>query len=312
MSEARPLDGLDLNLLVTLRALLRESSVTRAAERLGHTQPTVSRALAALRVAFGDPLLVRSGRSMSPTPLATSLKVPLERSLGALDRLRGVGEFDPGTATRSFRIILSDILGTAFCGPFIARLADAPGLGIQFWSSERNALPALLEDEVDLVVHGLPLEHGELYNRAVGPLVGWHVGYGPTHPAWKAGRMDREAWLASQHVQLTPQGRPQIGSHFDEALSAAGLKRDVRIQVSYVASLAPILASGPYVATLPDTVARHLASTYELRFEPHPFADLLPPFRTRLTWHDIHHRDPGHRWLREAVARAIDEALTPD
>ena len=72
--DTPPLDGLDLNLLVALRALLREASVTRAAHRLGQTQPTVSRMLATLRTAFDDELLVRAGRGMSLTPLAKSLR----------------------------------------------------------------------------------------------------------------------------------------------------------------------------------------------------------------------------------------------
>lgn len=84
-----------LNLLVTLRTLLRESSVTRTAELLGQTQPMVSRALAALRVVFDDQLLVRAGRSMTLTPLAISLKTPLERSLGSIDRLRGPWDVRP-------------------------------------------------------------------------------------------------------------------------------------------------------------------------------------------------------------------------
>lgn len=311
MSDAPPLEGLDLNLLVTLRALLRESSVTRAAERLGQTQPTVSRALAALRLTFDDPLLVRAGRSMSLTPLALSLRTPLERSLGAIERLRGVGAFDPAAARRTFRIIMSDILAPALAGPLMAELAGAPGVAIQFWSSEHNALRALLNDEVDLVVHGIPIDHHELYNRALGAPIGWRVAYGPQHPAWERGDMDREAFLASQHVQLTPRGRPQETSHFDRALAAAGLQREVRFNVAYTASMGPILASGPFVATLPTITTRHVTAGHTLRLEPHPFADLLPPFRIRLTWHAVHHQDAGHAWMRAALARAVDAAQPP-
>ncbi|MEN0065342.1 MAG: LysR family transcriptional regulator [Myxococcota bacterium] len=130
--DTPPLDGLDLNLLVTLRALLREASVTRAAEALGQRQPTVSRSLATLRTAFGDELLVRSGRTMALTPLARSMRTPVERSLSAIDRLRTVGAFDPSTAVRTFRLVIPDIVGVKIVPTLLARLlTEAPGIDLQ-------------------------------------------------------------------------------------------------------------------------------------------------------------------------------------
>lgn len=309
MSDVPPLHGLDLNLLVTLRALLRASSVTRAADALGQTQPRVSRALATLRVAFDDPLLVRAGRAMTLTPLAASLRTPLERSLGAIDRLAGVGAFDPTTARRTFRVVMNDIVATPILGALGHELADAPGIDIQVRSSERDVLPALLDDEVDLVVHAVPLTHAELYTRVVGGPVGWHAAFGRSHPSWSPGALDRDAWLASEHVQLIPFGRPDQASHFDRVLAEQGLSRAIRFQVSTVFAVAPLLAAGPYVATLPTTVSRHLGPPDAVRLVDHPFAELLPGFRLRMTWHAVHHRDSGHGWLRALVARAIEAAI---
>ncbi|MEM6931631.1 MAG: LysR family transcriptional regulator, partial [Myxococcota bacterium] len=144
--DTPPLAGLDLNLLVTLRALLREVSVTRAAHTLGQRQPTVSRALATLRSAFADELLVRTGRSMSLTPLATSLRVPVERALAAIDRLSAVGGFAPASAVRTFRLALPDLIGPLLVPDLMkAVVAQAPGVDLEMAGSERDAQRALLE-----------------------------------------------------------------------------------------------------------------------------------------------------------------------
>ena len=305
--DAAPLRGLDLNLLVTLRALLREGSVTRAAEQLGQTQPTVSRALSTLRAAFDDQLLVRSGRGMALTSLAQSLRIPLERTLAALDRLQAVGEFEPAQDERTFRVVMPDILGGLVIAPLVVRLGrEAPNFTLQVFGAERDALRGLLEDDIDLVVGASPLDHQELYGRSVVPDgVGWSVVYGPKHPAWGS-TMDQEVWLASDHVQLIPRGSPD-DSPLDQLLMERGCRRVIRLQLAYLTALPHTLAETTCVTTLPTPIARLLADIGGLRCARHPLGDELPRVPIRMTWHEVHHAEPGHAWFRGVLGEVLAE-----
>ncbi|MCO4747156.1 MAG: LysR family transcriptional regulator [Proteobacteria bacterium] len=307
--DIAPLDGLDLNLLVTLRALLRESSVTRAAQRLGQTQPTVSRSLAALRATFDDRLLVRAGRGLTPTPMALSLRTPVERALAAIDRLRTAGEFDPSNATRAFRITLPDVLG-AFVVPALAhRLqSTAPGISLQVLGSERDVLRTLLDDEVDVVVGAMPLDHPELYARRVLGM-GWSVLFGPPHPASQEG-LTFESWLQSTHMVLSPQGRPDTPGALDRLLAQHGHRRHIGLHLGYVAAVPGVLQSTPYVMSLPTPIATELARQSSLTVVAHPF-EQLGPVPVRMIWHEANHSDAGHHWLREQVVAALESVHPP-
>jgi DNA-binding transcriptional LysR family regulator len=311
-ADRPPLAGLDLNLLVTLRALLRESSVTRAAIRLGHTQPTVSRALATLRTSFHDPLLVRTGRQMSPTPFAAALLPELERALGSLDRLPGVGMFEPHTSERTFRLVLPDLLGLLLVGGLARRLAaDGPRLSMQILGHEQDALPALLEDRVDLVVAAPVIDHPELFSRRIHASgMTWSVLYGSRHPAASRGLdLDLDLWASSKHVVLAPGGRPDSQGVLDRVLNEAGVTRSVRLHVSHLSGLGATIAATDWVATLPTPVAREVARQVGIQVAPHPLSDHLPVLPIRLTWHAIHQSERGHVWLREVVTEVVEDAL---
>jgi DNA-binding transcriptional LysR family regulator len=307
--DAAPLEGLDLNLLVTLRALLRESSVTRAAELLGQTQPTVSRSLGTLRAAFGDALLVRAGRGLAPTPFARSLRTPLERVLASVDRLSTVGAFDPTVSDRVFRLMMPDLLGI-LVAPDLARAvaAEAPDTTLQILGGEGDAVRALLDDEVDLVAAAPVFDHPELYTRRVDEGgIDWAVLFGPQHPV-AGGPMSFGDWCTSTHVVLSPAGSPDTPSHLDLLLAKQGQSRRVGMHLGYVSALPGVLARTPWVASLPEAIARRLAEGTDLTVQAHPF-DGLTPLPVRVTWHGVHHREPGLRWLRDRVADALRAAL---
>ncbi|MCA9556593.1 MAG: LysR family transcriptional regulator, partial [Myxococcales bacterium] len=160
-----PLKGLDLNLLVTLRALLRVGSVTQAAEALGQTQPTVSRALATLRVAFDDPLLVRAGRGMARTPLAQAIWPRLEATLEVVDHLPEVGGFDPGSAVRTWRVVVPDMVAMPLQPVLLARMqVMAPRVALHFLAPG-DAAGLLLAHQADLAV-GPALDRPEIVTEA--------------------------------------------------------------------------------------------------------------------------------------------------
>lgn len=298
--DVPPLEGMDLNLLVTLRALLREGSVTRAARRLGQTQPTVSRALATLRESFADPLLVRAGRGMVLTPRAEAIRGPLEQALASVDRLRAAGDFEPGKAERVFRITMPDVLG-AVVVPHLMGLVveEAPGVVLQILGSGRDMVRSLIEDEVDVVVAAPWLDHPELVTRTIAAEVGWSVLHGPHHPC--RGEMTLDDWLSAGHVMLSPHGRPDVRGHFDEVLSELGHTRRVRLHVGYLSALRDTLTKTQLVASLPTPVALSLARRSSLQVAPHPLGDRVSSLEVRMTWHRARHADPGHAWLRAKV-----------
>ncbi len=305
---AVPLRGLDLNLLITLRALLREESVSRAAVALGATQPTVSRGLASLRDAFGDPLLVRTGRGMVLTPVARSLVTPLDQALAALDRLNRVGEFDPRTAERLFRVTMPDAIGCGVMAPLRAALEPFPKIGFSVIGLEGDALGALLSGRTELVVGAPKLDHGDLYARTLPLSAPWSVIIGPRHPKWGA-KLTYSAWLKSEHVQLMPAGQPERGSELDRLLAHRSEQRNVRVQVTYLSGLAELVEGTAMVASLPTPAALWCAERRELRVVPHPFKG-LSRLSLHLTWHAIHQRDEGHRWFRELVSEHLSEFLS--
>ena len=148
------LTGVDLNLLVALDALIAERSVTRAADRLGLSQPGMSNALARLRKLFGDPLLVREGLTLVPTPRAEALRQPVQEALSliehALDDRPG---FDPATDQATFIVSCSDYSLLMLIGPLVRRLAaEAPGLTIQVLPRAPDAVRLLRDGEADLVI----------------------------------------------------------------------------------------------------------------------------------------------------------------
>ena len=304
-AEAPPLDGLDLNLLVTLRALLLETSVTRAAVRIGQSQPTVSRALQSLRSAFGDELLTRSGRSMTLTPMAEALREPLERFLNAANRLATVGAFDPATAERTFHLSLPDIVAFMLVPNLTERIVEAaPRCRLVVVGAELDQLDGLLSGSVDMAV-GSRLDHAELMGRSIGSDDGWGVLVGPAHPSYEAETLELDAWLSSKHVQLVPHGRPSAPSAVDEFLKARGLHRSIVVQLGHITSIPRVLRQAPLVLSLPYDLATGLGREEpELRLFRHPLGDDLPRAGLALMWHESMQHDAGHAWLRDHVIAA--------
>ncbi|MEO0322399.1 MAG: LysR family transcriptional regulator [Myxococcota bacterium] len=304
----RPLDGLDLNLLLTLRALLHHASVSQAAHALGSTQPTVSRGLAQLRLAFGDPLLVRTGRGMALTPVAKAMVEPLERALGHVDRLRGTAHFDPATDRRIFGVILPDVVSVGVLSALQEDLVRAPETSLEVRGFAGDAVAMLLSGGVDVVVGATPLQHADFYSTKLGGHAGWSVLVGSAHPAYGSARLTKARWLGSRHVQLVPGRSGARRGDVEAFLDRKGLKRRVQVRIGYLLGLAELVASTELVATLPTPTARALASGGELKAFAHPLRD-LPKLGVRLTWHATQHQDAGQRWFRERLAERVGAFL---
>jgi DNA-binding transcriptional LysR family regulator len=291
----------DLNLLRTLDALLTAGSVTGAAERLHLSVPATSHALARLRELTGDPLLVRAGRRLVPTPRAVALREPVAQWIAQAAALVQApqGE-DLATTERSFVVRAPDSFAIAFAGALGAALsADMPHAHLRFVTETQDDAGALRDGSVDLDIGTFrprdpEIQVVDLFRQ---PLVAvTHA----DHPF--AGRpATARRYAAQAHVDV--QRRPGAPSVVDDALAALGLARRVVLTVAH-ASAAPIVAArGDLVATLNERMAQAMAPGLRLVVVPLPF---LPRGETVImAWHPRHAADPAHAWLRRQVPAAV-------
>lgn len=296
------LASVDLNLLVVLQLLLEERSVTRAAVRLGRTQSAVSRSLGRLRDLLGDPLLVRDGPALAPTPRAEALVGPLRRILlDVRHELLQPDRFDPARAQRTFVLSSADYTDALVLPGLTARItARAPG--VRLIQRAGGLAPADAIDEADLAFGPLGGTSGQVRSRLmlVDPFV---CLLRRDHPVTE---LDLAQYLSLGHVLVSPRGLP--GGVVDSALAMRGLERRVTVQVQNF-SVAPILvAETDLVTTLPRTFALRAAETLPLRILAPPLP--LPETRVHAVWHERWHNDPGHRWLRELVADVLASDAT--
>jgi DNA-binding transcriptional LysR family regulator len=294
------LRGIDLNLLATLDALIAERNVTRAGERLGLSQPATSHALARLRKAFDDPLLVRASGGMELTPRAQAIADPLARALEALaEAVRSPAPFDPAKAERRFRIGTDDYLERMLLPKLLARVwRDAPGIDVEVTVTGSRSGQDLAEGRVDAVIAP---------TGVIGPLPGAYTQHlfderfvtlaRSGHPA-VGKRLSLDAYIALPHVLVSPGGRP--GSVVDTALASLGRQRRVALVVPHFLAAIEIVRQSDAIVTLGRRLAR--AARPGLRVHEPPLE--LPGFGVSLYWHQREHADPAHIWFRRLVAKA--------
>jgi DNA-binding transcriptional LysR family regulator len=293
----RVLSSIDMNLLVVLRALLSERHVTRAAARVGLSQSATSHALSRLREVYGDPLLVRNGRTLSLTPRAAGLLPALERGLGDLAGcLAAEPEFEPSTARRTFTIGTSDYLQALIMGPLLRQLAArAPGIDLSVVVFP-NLRELVESGALDLM---LTVSAGESRMASREPLFDdeFVCMVRRDHPQIRKAP-SLEKYLAQRHVVVAPSGTP--GSLVDSVLARLGLERRVALRVTNFLIAPVVVCETDFINTMPVRLARQLAKTYPLRLLRPPLE--LPRFEYCMSWHPRLDHDPAQRWLRTFVA----------
>ncbi|WP_420712988.1 MULTISPECIES: LysR family transcriptional regulator [unclassified Streptomyces] len=309
-SSAEPV--IDANLAVALDALLTEQSVTRAAARL-HTSPAaMSRTLARLRRILQDPLLVRAGQAMVPTPRAQDLReetAAVVRRLGAL-LAPGTG-VDPADLRSTFTLQAADLVGAALAPGMLALARqEAPGISLRFRAEEMEAGSALRDGRIDLEIGSI--DHVDPETR-IEELVTLRMAAAvrPGHPLTE-GTLTPERLAAADHVVVSRRGR--FTGPLDAALAELNLRRRVAVVLpSHLAAMT--LAAGSDIVCLvptapPGAAASPLtdvATALGLRLLDIPLS--LPPLTIGMAWHPRHAADGGHHWLRDAVRRTLH---TPD
>jgi DNA-binding transcriptional LysR family regulator len=303
-----PYASLDANLAVALDALLTEQSVTRAAERLRTSPAAMSRTLARLRRTLQDPLLVRAGQTMVPTPYALALRdeaADVVRRLGSL--LSPAGDTDPATLRRTFTLQAADLVGAALAHGLL-RLAgqEAPGVSFRFLTEELEAGPALRDGRIDLEVGSI--DHVDPETQVDELLtLRMMAAVRPGHPLADE-VLDPARLAAAEHVVVSRRGR--FTGPLDTALAERNLRRRVTaVLPSHLAAMTlaarsdlVCLAPAPLPGN-PETPLTHTATALGLRLLDIPVP--LPPLTIGMAWHPRHAADGAHRWLRDAVRRAL-------
>jgi DNA-binding transcriptional LysR family regulator len=302
------LANLDLNLLVFLRELLHARNVTRAAERIGVTQPTASAALARLRRHFGDELLVRSRAGYVLSPLGVQLAEQVGSVCAAAERLFATGPFDPATSTREFTLLLPDYVLDAL-GEQVSRALNEEGPATRLHVTlVIETLPADLVDTLRQI-DGLASTPSPRLQAAAG-----------LHSA----ELFRDRWVcvvdaatvSATSTHLAPgelAGRPWVVPHHPDSgypptaplaplMDALGTRPDVAVRVDSYRATPLFVAGTPRVAVVQERLARRFADRPDLRVLEWPLA--AAPIIEHLWWHERFDTDPGHRWMRQVLVRA--------
>ncbi|MFI9507383.1 LysR family transcriptional regulator [Nocardia sp. NPDC052566] len=306
MNSSKP--ALDANLAIALDALLAEQSVTRAAARLHSSPAAMSRTLARLRRILQDPLLVRAGQTMVPTPRAEALRdeaAAVVRSLAAL--LSPGAGVDPAALSSTFTLQSADLVGAALA-PRLMRLAqqEAPGVSFRLRAEELEAGSALRDGRIDLEIGSIDhvdpetqVEELVTLRMVAAVRPGHHLTEQPLTPARLA---------AAQHVAVSRRGR--FTGPLDTALAERNLYRRVSVVLPSHLAAMTLAARTDIVclvpAALPGAAPSPLtddATALGLRLLDIPLP--LPPLTIGIAWHPRHTADGAHRWLRGAIRRAL-------
>ncbi|MEV0677673.1 LysR family transcriptional regulator [Actinosynnema sp. NPDC050436] len=288
----------DLNLLAALDALLDEGSVTGAAERLHTSAPAMSRTLARLRRVLDDPILVRAGRNLVPTPRAVELRESVRAVVEQANALlTPVSSTDLAGLRRTFTLQTGDLLVPHLAAPLLERVREsAPHVVLRFLPDAVEGTPALREGRVDLEV-GV-VEHVDPETRVEPVLSAPMVGaVRAGHPLTR-GRVTARRFAAASHIGVSRHGRRQ--GPIDDALAALGLSRDVAVVV-------PTYAAALHVAAGSDLVGLAPAGgmLFEMGLRTFDIPLPLPEITVSLAWHPRNDADPAHRLLRDLVRQVL-------
>ncbi len=305
------LNGIDLNLLPPLEALLRLRHVTRAAEEVGLSQPAMSRALGRLRALLGDPLLVKGASGLVPTPRALAL-VPLVSA--ALSHTRSVfqqADFDPSAAKQIIRIAAADSQAILLAPAISAVLArEAPSVTLQIVPISADLVQRMEAGTVDfgfaLATTPLPVGARSMPIETDRLVVVMRRG----HPA------ARRPWRLADYARYDNATVSILGdrqSDMDAILAEAGLTRRIGFTSPHFTAALAMVAATDMVTTISEKFARRLASTFDVVMKPAPFAASALP--VVLVWSHLRDHDPLHTWLRQKIKDVAAEtdgaSLTP-
>ncbi len=283
--------------------------MSRAAARIGLSQPAVSSALGRLRSLFGDELFVRSGRGIQPTPRALELAGPVRSGLEQLRRaLAGEAEFNPSSSTRTFRLAMTDYAEWLLLSPLMRRMeGKAPGIQLQVRRLDKlfqTPAAELRAGFIDLAIgffgDARTMQEGTLTETL---LEDENV---VISRRGRKGAMTLDAFSEARHAAIIY--RPEPWGLIDQELAALGRRRKLALAVPHFQTVIYVVASSDLIACVPRRLANHFSSVVGLRIAPVPFP--MPRFHTRMVWHRHTADDPALRWLQSELRQAAAERLS--
>ncbi len=300
---------IDLNLLVYLDVLLREGSVTKAANQLSITQPAMSNGLKRLRDLFKDPLLVRTSDGMTPTKRALELQPTIRDVLSKLESsIQPETEFNPETSTRTFRIMTSDYAESTLLLELIEELNfKAPNITLDLITPSDVTFHDVEQGRVDMAINRfdeLPLS---FHQKVI-----WYDQFAcvlnKDNPRIKNFNLD--AYLSGQHIWVSKTGfgigvgidpnEVQKLGWVDAELTKIGKQRQIRVFTRHYHAALQLAKTQNLIATLPSRAAKIFINDPELVVLPPPFD--IPPIALKMAWSALLHHDAGHIWLRRLIA----------
>jgi DNA-binding transcriptional LysR family regulator len=303
----------DLNLLPVFEALFEERNVSRAAVRVGLTQPALSNALRRMRHAIGDPLFERTARGMRPTAKAQQLAGPVRAALAhTRSALSGDRAFDPSTTGRTFRLAMNDysewrleaLIMKRTCGESSGASLQVRRVDTLFSVPEADLRNGALDTAIGFFPDPRNLREGTLSETLFeedNVVVGRRG-----HPALRK-RLTLERFAELDHAAIIY--RPEPWGIIDQELASHGLRRKLRLATPHFLTAVKAVAESNLIACVPDGLAREFEHAFRLVIRPLPVS--LPKFVTRMLWARQWQDDPAHVWLRRQIreAASLKESL---
>ncbi|MEL6870787.1 MAG: LysR family transcriptional regulator [Pseudomonadota bacterium] len=294
----------DLNLLVYLDVLLRETNVTRAAQQLGISQPAMSNGLKRLRDAFGDPLLIRTSDGMAPTERALALQPQVRDVLARVEQfVQPVHDFEPATSEQVFRLMCSDYAEVTLLPGLLTELRQAaPNVTLDIMTPSDVTFHDVERGKVDLVINRFDDLPNSFHQTVL-----WRDGFSCIVDDRDDTPLDLQRYLAARHVWVSKTGMGvgvgvdpadvQRLGWVDNALAAIGKKRNIAVFTRHYLVAMQHALQQQLIATVPSRAARLMAATPGARILPPPFA--IAEIDLTMAWSPLLHNNPGHRWLRQ-------------
>lgn len=301
------LSQVDLNLFVVLEAIYREGNLTRAGRQLKLTQPAMSHALKRLRELLKDPLFIREGANMVPTPFSRNMINEVRQALQILEvNLYENRNFDPAHTRRNFQIGFWELMESMILPPLAKVLTRAaPEISITTMRVKRREIEQeLASGTLDLVLD-IPITMSDNFRQA--PLFSDRVVVMARkgHPAIR-GELDLDTYLRQDHILVS--SRRQGPSLVDAELNRGGRKRRIVLRCQHYFAACRVVSETDMLLTIPQHYAEMLNTGFNNRLHPFPLKS-LQQLEIHMYWHESTENDPPNRWLREQIKKVVDESL---
>jgi DNA-binding transcriptional LysR family regulator len=301
------LSQVDLNLFVVLEAIYREGNLTRAGRQLKLTQPAMSHALKRLRELLKDPLFIREGANMVPTPFSRNMINEVRQALQILEvNLYENRNFDPAHTRRNFQIGFWELMESMILPPLAKILTRAaPEISITTLRVKRREIEQeLASGTLDLVLD-IPITMSDNFRQA--PLFSDRVVVMARkgHPAIRR-ELDLDTYLRQDHILVSSR---RLGpSLVDAELNRAGRKRRIVLRCQHYFAACQVVSETDMLLTIPQHYAETLNAGFNNLLYPFPLKS-LQQLEIHMYWHESTENDPPNRWLREQIKKVVAEAL---